>query len=46
MKPEMIIGGTIIIINALPLILKKPKYLILTGAVSLMMALSLVFLGG
>lgn len=34
-EPTTILGIIIIVINILPLIFKKPKFLILTGALSL-----------
>jgi len=34
--PNVILGVLIIIINILPLIFKKPKYLILTGLLSVL----------
>lgn len=44
-EANVIIGIAVIILNALPLILKKPKYLVLTGALSLFMLLLLIFVG-
>ncbi len=39
--PNTVVGSLIIIINLIPLIFKKPKYLLLTSLLSLLMALSL-----
>lgn len=43
--PNVVIGILIIVINALPLILRKPKYLILTAAISLMLIFGLKLFG-
>ena len=40
---NIIIGGGIIVLNIIPFILKKPKYLFLTILVSLMMLLLLLY---
>ena len=40
---NIVIGTLIIIINLLPLIFKKPKLLLLTGLVSLLLILLLKF---
>lgn len=40
---NIIVGIGIIILNLIPIILNKPRYLILTGGISLFLALLLVF---
>ena len=42
-EANIIIGTGIIILNLIPIILKKYKYLILTGVISLFLVLLLVF---
>jgi len=42
---NLIVGIGIIIINLIPFILKKPRLLILTSIVSLLLILLLIFLG-
>jgi hypothetical protein len=44
-SPSTILGALIIIINILPLIYKKPKYLILTGLLSVLAILGFKLLG-
>ena len=39
---NIIIGGVIIIINFLPIIFKKYKLLVVTGAISVLLALLLI----
>jgi len=41
---NVIVGATIVIINLIPLILKKPKLLLVTGLVSLLILLLLIFI--
>jgi len=43
-SPNFLVGTTIVIINLIPFIIKKPRYLLLTSAISLFLALTLVFL--
>jgi len=43
--PNLIIGIIVIIINLLPLILKKPKYLLFTGILSVLLILGLKLFG-
>jgi len=43
LTPNIIIGTIIIIINILPLISKKPKLLLVTGLLSLLLILLLKF---
>lgn len=45
-EPNIIIGVLIIVINSLPLILKKPRYLLLTSLLSLVMILGYMFFSG
>jgi len=44
LTPNIIIGSLIIIINLIPFIIKKPKYLLLTSILSILLALILKFL--
>lgn len=39
---NLIVGGTIVIINLLPIIFKKYKLLIVTGAISVLMGVLLI----
>jgi len=41
-EPYMIIGITIIVINLLPILFKKYKLLIITGAISVLLGLLLM----
>lgn len=41
---NVIVGTAVIILNLVPFIMKKPKYLLLTGLVSLLMLFLLLFL--
>ncbi len=43
-SPNFLVGVTIIAINLVPFIVNKPKYLLLTSAISLFLALTLVLL--
>jgi len=42
--PNIIVGSLIVIINLIPFIMKKPKYLLLTSILSILLALILKFL--
>jgi hypothetical protein len=42
---NLVVGIGIILINLIPFILKKPRLLLLTSAVSLFVILLLIFLG-
>jgi len=42
---NVIIGILVIVLNVLPLIFKKPGYLVLTGAISLFILLLFIFMG-
>ncbi|MDI6737734.1 MAG: hypothetical protein QME12_04440 [Nanoarchaeota archaeon] len=41
---NLIVGGGIIAINLIPLLLRKPKYFLLTSVISVIMALLLIFM--
>ncbi|MBS3100129.1 hypothetical protein J4463_02840 [Candidatus Pacearchaeota archaeon] len=40
---NLIAGIGVIVLNLIPLVLKKPRYLLLTSLLSLLIALSLIF---
>ncbi len=44
MELNVIVGILIIILNAFPLIFKKPRYIVLIGAISLFILLMLSFI--